>query len=31
MTDDPARHPLLAEYWDLPLEKYLQELAESVS
>ena len=30
MTDDPARHPLLAEYWDLPLEKYLQELGESV-
>jgi hypothetical protein len=31
MTDDPARHPLLAEYWDLPLEEHLQELGESVS
>jgi len=30
MTDDPARHPLLAEYWDLPLEEHLQELGESV-
>ncbi|HEY4165161.1 MAG TPA: DUF1186 domain-containing protein [Reyranella sp.] len=29
MTDDPGRHPLLAEYWALPLEKYLQELGES--
>jgi len=30
MTDDPARHPLLAEYWDLPLEKYLQELGQAI-
>jgi hypothetical protein len=30
VTDDPARHPLLAEYGDLPLEEHLQELAESV-
>jgi hypothetical protein len=30
MTDDPTRHPLLAGYWDLPLEEHLQELGESV-
>jgi hypothetical protein len=30
MTDAPARHPLLAEYWDLPLEEHLQERGESV-
>jgi hypothetical protein len=30
VTDDPGRHPLLAEYWDLPLEEHLQELGESV-
>jgi hypothetical protein len=26
---DPARHPALAEYWDLPLDKYLLELGEA--
>jgi hypothetical protein len=29
MTDAPARHPLLTEYWDLPLEEHLQERGES--
>lgn len=27
--NDPARHPALAEYWDLPLEKYLLELGQA--
>jgi hypothetical protein len=30
MIDDPARHPLLAEYWDLPLDEHLRELGESI-